>query len=35
MAYRLFYWPEIQGRGEFLRLALEDAGADNVDVARH
>ena len=34
MAYRLFYWPEIQGRGEFVRLALEDAGADYVDVAR-
>jgi hypothetical protein len=26
MAYRLFYWPEIQGRGEFVRLALEEAG---------
>jgi glutathione S-transferase len=34
MAYRLFYWPEIQGRGEFVRLALEEAGADYVDVAR-
>jgi glutathione S-transferase len=32
--YRLFYWPGIQGRGEFVRLALEDAGADYVDVAR-
>lgn len=30
----LFYWPGIQGRGEFVRLALEDAGADYVDVAR-
>ena len=30
--YRLYYWPEIQGRGEFIRLALEDAGADYVDV---
>ena len=27
MAYELFYWPEIQGRGEFVRLALEEAGA--------
>jgi len=34
MAYELFYWPEIQGRGEFVRLALEDAGADYIDVAR-
>lgn len=34
MRYRLFYWPTIQGRGEFVRLALEDAGADYVDVAR-
>jgi glutathione S-transferase len=34
MTYRLFYWPEIQGRGEFVRLALEEAGADYVDVAR-
>jgi glutathione S-transferase len=32
--YELFYWPEIQGRGEFIRLALEDAGAPYVDVAR-
>lgn len=34
MRYQLYYWPEIQGRGEFIRLALEDAGADYVDVAR-
>ena len=34
MAYELFYWPEIQGRGEFVRLALEEAGAPYVDVAR-
>lgn len=34
MQYQLFYWPTIQGRGEFVRLALEDAGADYVDVAR-
>jgi glutathione S-transferase len=32
--YELYYWPGIQGRGEFVRLALEDAGADYVDVAR-
>ena len=34
MPYELYYWPEIQGRGEFVRLALEDAGAEYVDVAR-
>src|SRR4029077_13397481 len=34
MSYEFFYWPEIQGRGEFVRLALEDAGADYIDVAR-
>jgi glutathione S-transferase len=34
MRYELYYWPEIQGRGEFVRLALEDTGADYVDVAR-
>jgi glutathione S-transferase len=33
-AYELFYWPTIQGRGEFIRLALEEAGAPYVDVAR-
>ncbi|MBN8747169.1 Uncharacterised protein [Xylophilus ampelinus] len=32
--YRLHYWPTIQGRGEFVRLALEAAGAPYVDVAR-
>src|SRR5689334_10265303 len=30
----LYYWPMIQGRGEFVRLLLEEAGADYVDVAR-
>ncbi len=30
--YALYYWPEIQGRGEFVRLVLEEAGADYVDV---
>ena len=33
-SYELFYWPGIQGRGEFVRLALEEAGASYVDVAR-
>jgi glutathione S-transferase len=32
--YELYYWPSIQGRGEFVRLALEEAGAPYVDVAR-
>lgn len=32
--YELYYWPSIQGRGEFIRLALEEAGANYVDVAR-
>jgi glutathione S-transferase len=32
--YELYYWPSIQGRGEFVRLALEEAGADYVDIAR-
>jgi glutathione S-transferase len=34
MAYELYYWPAIPGRGEFIRLALEEAGAPYVDVAR-
>ena len=34
MRYELYYWPTIQGRGEFIRLALEEAGADYLDVAR-
>jgi glutathione S-transferase len=34
MQYELYYWPEIQGRGEFVRLALEEGGADYIDVAR-
>ena len=33
MTYELFYWPGIQGRGEFVRLALEEAGASYRDVA--
>lgn len=34
MRYELYYWTGIQGRGEYVRLALEDAGADYIDVAR-
>lgn len=34
MAYELYYWPGIQGRGEFVRLTLEEAGAEYIDVAR-
>jgi len=34
MRYELYYWGEIQGRGEYVRLALEDVGADYIDVAR-
>jgi glutathione S-transferase len=34
MKYQLYYWPSIQGRGEYVRLALEEAGADYADVAR-
>src|SRR2546429_9902401 len=33
MMYELYYWPGIQGRGEFIRLALEEGGARYVDVA--
>jgi glutathione S-transferase len=34
MRYELYYWPSIQGRGEYVRLALEEAGADYADAAR-
>jgi glutathione S-transferase len=34
MRYELYYWPEIQGRGEFVRLVLEDADCAYIDVAR-
>jgi hypothetical protein len=34
MAYELYYWPGIQGRGEFVRLLLEEAGAGYLDMAR-
>ena len=33
MSYELYYWPGIQGRGEFVRLALEEAGVNYLDVA--
>ena len=35
MRYQLYYWPNIQGRGEYVRLALEEAGAGYADVARN
>ncbi|MGD0190912.1 MAG: glutathione S-transferase [Rhizomicrobium sp.] len=34
MRYELYYWGGIQGRGEFVRLALEEAGVPYTDVAR-
>jgi glutathione S-transferase len=34
MRYELYYWAGIQGRGEYVRLALEEAGAEYADVAR-
>ena len=34
MRYELYYWPTIQGRGEYIRLALEEVGATYRDVAR-
>jgi glutathione S-transferase len=34
MSYQLYYWTGLQGRGEFVRLCLEDAGAEYTDVAR-
>jgi glutathione S-transferase len=34
MKYALYYWPGIQGRGEYVRLALEDVGAEYADVTR-
>jgi glutathione S-transferase len=34
MRYELYYWPGIQGRGEYVRLAREEAGAGYTDVAR-
>jgi glutathione S-transferase len=34
MPYELYYWDGLQGRGEFIRLALEEAAADYIDVSR-
>ncbi len=34
MVYQLYYWPTVQGRGEFVRLAMEEGGAQYRDVAR-
>ncbi|MFC3282944.1 glutathione S-transferase [Litchfieldella rifensis] len=34
MRYELYYWPGIPGRGEFIRLALEEAGVDYLDIGR-
>ncbi|BCA63173.1 glutathione S-transferase [Sphingomonas sp. HMP9] len=34
MAYKLWYWPSLQGRGEFVRLALEGAEIPYEDCAR-
>jgi glutathione S-transferase len=34
MVYELYYWPTIQGRGEFVRLALEEGDARYRDIAR-
>jgi glutathione S-transferase len=34
LAYELYYWPGLQGRGEYVRLALEEAGAPYLDVAQ-
>jgi glutathione S-transferase len=34
MPYEFYYWPMIQGRGEVVRLALEEAGVHYIDVAR-
>jgi len=34
MKYELYYWPHLQGRGEFIRLALEEGAADYIDVGR-
>jgi glutathione S-transferase len=34
VAYELYYWPGIQGRGELIRLAFEETGTPYIDVAR-
>ena len=33
MRYVLYYWPGLPGRGEYVRLALEEGGASYVDTA--
>ncbi|HEX3096624.1 MAG TPA: glutathione S-transferase family protein [Usitatibacter sp.] len=33
MKYILYYWPGLPGRGEYVRLALEEGGASYVDTA--
>ncbi len=33
-SYRLYYWPKLPGRGELVRLILEDAGVPYLDIAR-
>jgi len=34
MIYEFYYWPTVQGRGEFVRLAMEEGRAQYLDVAR-
>ena len=34
MRYDLYYWPGVQGRGEYVRLALEEGDAEYRDMAR-
>jgi len=33
VAYELYYWPGIQGRAEFVRLALEEGNVSYRDIA--
>jgi glutathione S-transferase len=33
MRYVLYYWPGLPGRGEYVRLALEEGGASYIDTA--
>ncbi|VVE63423.1 glutathione S-transferase [Pandoraea captiosa] len=34
MTFELFYWPGLQGRGEFVRLAFEAAGTPYVEIVQ-
>lgn len=34
MTFELFYWPGLQGRGEFVRLAFEATGTPYVEIAQ-